>query len=315
MKFEATFTTVTLSRGSGWVWRLRGKPGDYWPDSGTATIIFYESTGAVIATLEGEMTKLLLSFEYEESAVELIPHGAGFELFVTPDDTGLPQLVRYGNVTRKEVRFPDAPAVDLSDTAMYYGDKFERGFLGPKWITKGGRPTLYNGTLGTVDQAFVTNERAAVLFYSPLNGDDCTINVKFANVGDGYAGMLFCADYSMSSFLGFFVKRGSFLWSTSNTVHIVRAYRVGDGPFTFERMTNVSSSTSANDNFLIKFNSQTDTVNVYKNDSTTALTSWTDSDHTVPHGEGFRYLGCTFYTGAIFSTGPRIQEWSAKDGL
>jgi hypothetical protein len=315
VKNDAVLSTIPMSRGSGWVYELRGKPGDYWPESGQAYVIFYESTGGVITTLEGSLKPELLSFDYEATDVALVPHGAGFEIFVTPDSTGVPIMVRYGTVTRREVRFPDAPAVDLTDTALLYGDKFDRSFFGPRWITMAGQPNIAGGTAGTVNQLFTLNETAALLYWAPLNGDDMTINCKFANVGDGAAGMIFCSDASMTSYLGFVIEQSTFLWSSAKTVHIVRAYTTGHGPLTNEHVVSLASNTANNDNFVIKYNSQTDTVKVYKNNSDTALISWTDTTHSVPHGEGFRYLGMNFWTGALFSTGPRIDEWTAKDGI
>lgn len=313
MKYEAVLSSISLSRGSGWHYELRGKPGDYWPDSGQVFIVFYESTGAVIATLDGTMTSRSLLFDYEPTDVALIPHGAGYEIFVTPDDTGVPIMVRYGVVTRREVTFPDAPAIDLSDTAMYYGDNFERKYLGPRWVVKYGKPQMSGGKISATQQALALNtEKAGLLYYAPLNGDDCTINVKFDIVNDGAAAMIYCSDYNMTSYLGFAVEKGTTLWSHTSKVHIIR----GTGPGDHDKVQSVTYNTTDSSNFVIKYNSQTKTSSVYVNDGSSPLIQWTETaPNTVPHGEGYRYLGMHFWTGNLLSYGPRIDKWSGKDGI
>lgn len=269
-------------------------------------MVFYESTGGVIKTLEGSLKPEMLSFEYEPAEVEGIPHGAGFELFVTPDDTGIPVMVRYGTVTRREVRFPDAPAIDVSDTALMYGDKFNRSFLGPRWIVKQGKPKITDGAVGAAQQLFNTQERAALLFFAPLNFDDCTINCTFKEAAGGSAAMVFCSDYNMSSYLAFMVEEDN-----TDKVHISR----GTSPTSITHLATVNSPVEGSQNYVIKFNSQANSVQVFKDSATTPLISWTDTTNLIPHGEGFRYLGMRFWTNAILSNGPRINEWSAKDGI
>lgn len=307
--------TISMSRGSGWTYKLRGKPGDWWPESGETQVVFYDSTGGVIAEFDGELSPEALSFEFEPDDVAGVPHGSGFELFVTPDETGIPQLVRYGVVARREVLFPDAPATTITDSALYFGDEFKRTLLGPKWLPRKGKPQIYinsgdtpNG-VAAAQQLLGTAENAAMLFYQPLNGDDLTMHVKFAAMGDGQATMCFCADYNMTSYLGIQVVKS---WlGLSNKVRIVK----GTGPMDMTSVATVDSTATDSDTLLIKYNSLVDQVQVFKNNSTTALLSYTDSSHTVPHGGGFRYVGMNFETGALFGTGPQICAWTAKDGL
>lgn len=309
MVTEPLLATVTLSRGSRWTYKLRGKPGDLYPAVGTAEAVFYDTAGGVAATIVGTVTPLLVLFEADPADVEEIPHGAGFEIFVTPDGEDR-QMVRYGTAVRREVRFPDAPPTDTSETALLFTDNFQRTLLGPKWIIKYGKPKILQNTspipdgLGP-DGIFFAS--AATLFYAPLNGDDCTINVNVVNAGAGKTTIVLCSDQAMTSYLGVQIETGI----SNNKVHIVR----GTAPLTMvDVMTAVNSTTANNDNFAIKYNSLTDTISVYKNDSSTALIAWTDASHDVLHGAGYRYMGFNFQA-SLLQAGVEITSWHAQDGI
>lgn len=306
MRTDAKFTTIRMSRGSLWTHRVPGSPGNLFP-AGESHCVFYDRAGGVVATLDGEVTPSQVLYEIEPANHAVIPHGSGFELFVTPDDTGVPQMVEWGQTVRGDVKFPLAPPVDVSDTALLFEDSFNRTLLGPKWIIKYGRPTLTAGGVCADLEFFNLSEAAAALFLAPLNGGDLTINATFAVPGNGTATIAFSSDYGMTSWVGFQVEKAS-----TSKVHIVK----GTGPVTMSDATTAVTSTTVDaDNFVIKYNSQTDTVSVYKNNSTTALISWTDTGHTVQHGLGYAYLGFSCRSAALFSTGPRVTEWSAKDGI
>ncbi|AOT22885.1 hypothetical protein SEA_ZAKAI_26 [Mycobacterium phage Zakai] len=313
MKHEAVLSTIPMSRGSGFKYELRGKPGDYWPESGTAYVVFYESTGAVIATLEGTVKPELLLFEAEPTEIEFIPHGAGFELFVTPDETGVPVMVRYGTVTRREVRFPDAPATDVSDTALLYVDDMQRTILGPRWRKVGGKAAIYDDWISlhpkrAIGPDFIFFDRAAVLWFAPLNLDSVTVNVNIVNAGAGKSTVVLASDYNMTSWLGVQFETGI----SNNKWHIV----VGHSPQgdDYEIKASVDANSDNGNNALIKFNHAARQITAFRNNGTTPILTWTDEAESLPIGDGFRYTGFSWIS-SLAARGVCFYDWWAKDGV
>lgn len=313
MKYEAILSTIPLSRGSALKYELRGKPGDYWPRSGTAYVVFYESTGAVIATVEGTVNPESLLFEAEPAEVAFIPHGAGFELFVTPDETGVPVMVRYGTVTRREVRFPDAPATDISDTALLYADDMQRSIVGPRWRKIGGKCAIYDDWISlhpkrALGPDSVFFDRAAVLWFAPLNLDSVTVNVSMVNAGAGKSTVVLGSDYNMSSWVGVQFETGI----VNNRWHVV----VGHSPQgdDYEIKATVDAKSNNGDSALIKFNHSARQITAFRNNGATPILSWTDENESLPSGEGFRYTGFSWISSAL-ARGVCFYDWWAKDGI
>lgn len=310
---EPKMGTLSLSRGQDFWFTSYLRNGNF-PEGTTAHIDITDTAGGLIASVVGDVAANRIVFSESLGVVDLVPHGANYELFVMYDD-GATFKIEYGTVVRGEARYPDAAPLDISATAMYYGDDFQRTLLGPKWLIKSGTPKIYvngGGLLNGVassQQLFSWTEKFGMIYYAPLNGDDLTIHCKFINLLEGMTTMVFCSDYNMTSYLGVQVL-DSWL-GLSNKIRIVK----GTGPYTVTSVASVDSVTDTDDTFLIKYNSLTDSVSVFKNNSTTALLSYTDSSHTVPHGAGFRYLGINGESDSLFSTGPQVTSWTAKDGL
>jgi len=117
LSYETRQSAVILSRGSQWSPAptmppyLAADPLNLWPAGASARAVFYSSAGVLLANLTGTVTPEAITFTAAASVVNAIPAGARFEIIVTA--AGVSSTVRYGEVMRREARFPDAPAVSV----------------------------------------------------------------------------------------------------------------------------------------------------------------------------------------------------------
>jgi hypothetical protein len=127
--------------------------GDTWPTGGSASAyaVFTDTTGAVLATVDGEITASKVLFQgIPHTTVDPVPAGANCEIFVT-DSSGNPYKIRYGRVARRQVNFPNAFSSQPSMSALAFNDTFQRSALGTYWTPVNGTTVIYdNTTLGTV---------------------------------------------------------------------------------------------------------------------------------------------------------------------
>lgn len=122
--------------------------GDTWPTGGSASAyaVFTDTTGAVIATVDGVVTAGAVLFQgIPHTSVDAIPAGANCEVFVTDADSN-PYKIRYGRVVRRQVNFPNAFSATASQSALAFSDTFQRSALGNYWIPVMGTTTIYDNT-------------------------------------------------------------------------------------------------------------------------------------------------------------------------
>lgn len=275
------------------------------PDGSQARIQFYDSTGVLIARIPGVLEGRDITFDYPSELMDVVPHGAAFQFSVIyPGEE--PIVLYYGTAIRKGPQFANA-STDLSATPQLFSDNFQRPQIGPKWTQVYQSTVIHINTSAPAGLALDSTKYAAsgTLWYAPLSGDSVTVNFNVYAPNAGKTAVIVCSNSTMTSYLGFMIEKGS-----TNAVHIIS----GTGPATYNVLTTVTSTTVTNDSFLVFYNSLSDTISVYKNNSISApLTS--RSGINVPHGPGYRYTGASWVTATTGVTGCQLTSWQAQDGV
>jgi hypothetical protein len=141
---------VVLSRNSNWnPPSILPLVGDIWPAGSTTYTNFYDSTGAILATVNGTVSTNSIDYSIAHAALDGVPAGASFEMFVVTPDT-LPHMIRFGKVFRREARFPNAPANNPAAQALSFADTLQRTAFGSKWVPIIGT-TVLSASVGTND--------------------------------------------------------------------------------------------------------------------------------------------------------------------
>ena len=311
---QTRMAVVELSRGSLWAPGPADPPyllADHdtvWPENATAYIVFTNTAGSELATLEAEtVTPEFIGFHADPAEVDAIPAGANFEIFL--DTLDAPVKLRYGKVIRREVTFTDAPANQLSNIALKFADTFPTLGLRSNWKTVLGRPKVYDhpGTtpngVGPNNILFTTT---AIRWDTPLNGDTVQVRVQLLNPGAGKTGIVVCADQRFTSGLVVMFESGL----ANNKLHLCTM----SGPVALTDLTAPITHTVTDlAEYLIGYSELTKTLTVHATtDLSTPLASWTDDTGAVPHGPGYRYLGANWQA-SLLSTGIQICGWLAKD--
>ena len=134
---ESRMSAVMLSRGSRWnplPWEhpyLGVDPGALWDVTAAASATFYDTSGAVITSIDGAVTPTAITFDADPDQVDVIPAGANFEIFYTT--TAGPTQIRYGKVVRREATFFQSPAVTTTFQPLQFTDTFPTLGLRSTW--------------------------------------------------------------------------------------------------------------------------------------------------------------------------------------
>jgi hypothetical protein len=307
-------SVVELSSGSVWNPSPASAPyltamvGDPWPDSADSYVVFTDTSGGELATLYADsVTADAIRFVGDPADVDPIPAGANFEIFIETDDG--PSKIRYGKVIRREVEFPDAPAVQTSSIALNFTDNFPTLGLRSNWKAVVGKTKVYDNSGSSQPNGVSANAEllyaaSAIRWDTPVNSDTVKSHVVLLNQGPGQCTVVVCADQRFSTGLG--VKFDS----QSNKIHM----GVITGPTTMTDETTMISHTVVDLNdYFVTYDQLSKVLAVYKGTDTTPLMSWTDSTDIGVHGPGYRYAGFSFYTGLLFSPGIEVAGWQAKD--
>lgn len=300
---------------SGSVWKPNpGEPPFLLPEVGTtweaddAWVVFTDTSGGELATIYADtVTPQLISFVADNTTVDPIPQGANFEIFIDTDDG--PVKIRYGKVLRREVEFPDAPAVQLQSIALNWIDTFPTLGLRSNWKAVSGRTKVYdnssrsqpNGVSAAAELLFA---KSAIRWDTPLNTDTVKSHVILLNQGQGKCNVIVCADQRFSTGLG--------VQFDSAANHINLGIVTGPTTMTVEQ-TLASHMVVDLDDYTITYDFVTATLAVYQGTSLSPLKTYTDVGGIVPHGPGYRYAGFSFDTGLLFQAGVEVATWQAKD--
>ena len=307
-------SVVLLSRGSMWnplpyePPYLLADAGAPWPTDADAYTVFTDTSGGELTTLYADtVTADAITFTAQPDDVDLIPHGANFETFLDTDNG--PVKIRYGKVTRREVEYPDAPAVQQASIALNYTDTFPTLGLRTNWKAVKGRTKVYDNTahslpFGVSADASLFVAQSAIRWDSPLNTDTVKSHVVLLNQGQGKCQVIVCADQRYTT--------GLAVEFDSVTNHIHMAIVTGPTTVTYQSTALSHTVVDLND-YYVTYDFVTATLAVYQGTSLTPLTTWVDSLAVVPHGPGYRYAGFAFDTGLLFSPGIEVAGWQAKD--
>lgn len=318
---ESRLSAVILSRGSTWnpqPWEppyLTPDMGDPFPD-GTATMTFYDTAGATLATVTGAISPEGITFTADPDVVDLIPAGANFEV-VLVSDSGVSSQIRYGKVMRREATFFNSPAVTTTVQALQFTDTFPTLGLRSSWQPVAGVTQVFDNSADSLPNAIgarfevLAQQVSAVRWFAPLNGNSVRVKVNLLQqagpIGDTAAKttVIVCADQRFTSYLGVqFVENG-------HKIHFCK----GTAPNTVTYVgSEISNTVADGDTYDIYYDNAADTIYVYKGTDLTPLGSWNDSTHSVPHGPGHRYAGLA-WDNTFLQQGLLVSYWSAKDDV
>lgn len=307
--------SVVLSRGSLWAKAIVADPANPWPDTATARCEFRNTRGSLLAEVTGDVTTTAISFKALPEVVDPVPAGAKFEVFLETADG--PVKIRWGNVTRSEARFYDAPGEEVAAQARKFSDSFQRSAIGAKWEAVRGGCKIYDNSgqslargLGPNTGLF-SNQPAALRHYRQLGGDSfefsfSTVMPTVFGANNGKTTIVGDAD------LGFTTGIGVEVDSINNKLNLARITSPTSVAYLGSPINNTAVS---NDLYTVRYNHLTKMLAVYKGTATSPLgTPWEDTADLIPHGNGYRYAGFLFRP-TFLETGPQISGWEAKDSV
>lgn len=283
-----------------------------WPAAAQVYTVFYDSTGAEITTIDGDVTTSAITFDIDPDEVDRIPAGAGFETFLI-DGQGRPIKLRYGQVIRHEAMFFNTPAQDRRNYALQFADDFyaRTGLVGSKWVVIAGKPTIFDnsddGDPNGVGPHRVFGAKAAMRYRAELNTDSFLMSVTLLNPGAGKTALFGCADATLNS--GLFVMFESGIGN--NYIHIGAA----SGPYTLtDQVADIPHTVESGTNYKIRYDDDTKLLTVLNSDLTETLGQWEDAAGLVPHGKGYRHFGASWQA-SLLSSGVQLSSISMQDGL
>lgn len=282
-----------------------------WPVDATVHTVFYDSTGATIVDIPGNVDPVAITFDVAPSTVDAVPAGAQFETFLVTVDGKVKQL-RYGQVIRHQAQFFKAPASDTTNYGLQFRDNFynRTGLVGSKWVPTLGAPTIFDNSDDSTPNGVGPNNifftDAAMRYFVPLNSDTVTLNFTLLNPGPGFTGLVVCSNAAMTSYLYVAFESGNV-----NKIHM----GIGSGPIVMaDQVTSVNHTVANLDNHKLRYDDLTKKLTLFDADMENELLSWTDDDDVVPHGLGYRYFGASWQA-SLFSSGVQLTQISAQDGL
>ena len=315
---QAIASAVILSRGS--VWNpypaeppyLGALPGEPYPDGATAWIVFTDTSGNSLAEIAAtEVTADTIRFLVEPPALDAIPAGANFEIFLGTADG--PYQIRHGKVIRKEVTHTTAPAIAVP-APLRFGDSFQRSGLGKKWKAIAGETTIHdNSALSLPNGVSAKNalfSESAIRFWRPFNSDSIDVGVSVVNplnLQAGKTGFAICTDINMTTGLVMQLETGII----NNYIHL----GILEGPTTVEwQGAAIDNDTENGDYYRIRYTHPNRTLAVYKGTSLDPAGTFEDIGEAVPHGEGYRYVGMNFEA-SLLTQGIQVTSWNAMDAV
>jgi hypothetical protein len=314
-------SAVVLSRGASWNPRpdkppyLLAEVGHPWPTDADAYVVFTDSTGGELLTVDCTITPDVIQPFADIDDVAGIPAGTNFEIFL--ETSASTDKIRYGKVSRHEAPLSNAPATDISNQVLRFTDTFPTLGLRSNWKAVAGRARVHGNAGLSLPNSVGPNfdglfSNSAIRWDTPLNGDSAKIHVTVIDplpiVFQAKTTIILCADQRFTSFLGVQFE------SSSGTNHL--RVGTGDSPFAFtDRADPVVHDVINSDDYTIQYDELTKKLFIYQGEDLTPLLSWTDSMDVMPHGPGYTYLGMAFQA-SLTPLGPGVQVtgWQATDG-
>src|SRR5262245_37613119 len=261
--------TVVLSKGSMFDTNWVPTPGKTWP-SGTSSMKFYSSTGAVIAELLGTVTPQLISYLIPPDQHEIIPAGAQYELFLMTDAED-PYMIEHGTVIRREAQFWTPPPTSLQGESRLFTDDMTNPGISRRWIAVQGSSAMHDLSLGGYPGQYGMGPAIGLAFWQcanryiqPFGGDSWRIKFRVYStrlaVGDGGTGKMRChgaCDTFFNTGIALELETGI----SNNFLHICKVI----GPSEVTYIDTLSSITSTNDNFTMQFTDIENRLDIFKN--------------------------------------------------
>jgi hypothetical protein len=310
-------STIDLQRGNAFRYTYSLGGINQFPSGSEAYLEIRNTYGQLLGHWDGEISGGSAKFAESAATADAIPAGSNFVLMISfaGDD---PQQVLWGNVIRSQSPWPDAPPVSTKFSGVAYEYSFGTpGFVVDEaWRIMNGNPRVYNNSSASLPNAVAAGsllsgdlalfDDVAMLWFAPLANDPVRLTynvVKGPASAAGDAWVVICSNYDMTNSVAIHHTSGS-----SPKVAIA----TGTGPVTFTDRQSVAHTTSSLDNFTAEYNPASNLFSVYIGTNTTPLVSWPDTTHVVQHGEGERYVGFAFKSGALFP-GIEISDWYISD--
>ncbi len=318
-------TVIRLSSGADWYPRpdeppyLIAEHGHPWPADGVVTIVFSETSGGELLTVDAPnvvVTPTDIQPFAPADLVDAIAAGARFEIFL--QSAGRTQKIRWGKVIRHEAPLVNAPATQISNQALQFTDTFPVLGLRSNWKPVDGRTKVYdNKALGLPNSVGPNFDalfsKSAIRWDTPLAGNSAKIHITVIDpspiVLQAKTTIVLCADQRFTTYMGIQLE------SSSGTNHLHLG--TGTGPYAFvDRAAPVKHDVINGDDYTIVYDELTDKLFIYQGEDTTPLTSWTDNLGVVPHGPGYTYTGMAFQSSLTpLGRGVQVTGWQAKDGI
>ncbi|MBY0442815.1 MAG: hypothetical protein K2Q25_11895 [Mycobacteriaceae bacterium] len=326
--YSPRIAPLVLSRGSTWnpiPWEppyLLADHGTLWPTGATAQAVFYDSSGGVLATVNGTVAPDKITFTASPAMMDTIPAGANYEIFLTV--SGAPYQIRYGKVIRKEAWFTQPPP-DIAATALTFQDTWPTTGLRSSWIPILGSTVVHNNSGASLPNGvgspyiLVGQSANAIRWFEPLATSSPKVKISmldqhsFLPLGFAHCTVLLCADASLTSFLGvdFFLNANAL----SQHQGQIRFCTANGAPNALVFQGNaITHLVQDGNDYTISYDDATATLSVYQGANLTPLGSWQDYSRDVPQGPGYTYLGLAWQTSQL-TNGLQVTTWQAMDSL
>lgn len=311
---QALNSAVLLSRGGTWKpdpWEppyLLADGGQPWPE-GWASIVFTDSAGAEILTLDGTVDGDRIDFVGDPEEMDQVPAGAGYTIKLeTPEAV---HVIRYGTVIRKEV-FWTQPAAKRVKTPRMFSDSFQRTALGRKWIPVVGRTVIRDNHLIGLPNGLGPEvaffQKSAIRYWEEFTSDSVEVGVTVLNTDPILAGrtaVMIGADIGLTTGIAMRFETAAF----ANQLHLGMV----NGPNSMVDETAAVANVVRNgDYYRLRYTDSTKIAAVYKGSSLEPIIEWPDAAGVVPHGRGYRHFGIAFES-ALVGRGIQITSITAMD--
>lgn len=286
----------------------------------TVRMLFKDSSGADITEITGSLNGHYIEFEQPYSAVEEVPNGAGFYVYLKrPDPSTDEDMARYGTVFRRQLSFPDSPATLAVNQPRRYEDTFQRpaGAVGGRWKVLVGQPRIFDNAdpiPNTVGPNYAFYARYFMRYYVPFASDTVTLSISAIDKGSGKTVIALGASSDCSSYI--YAMFNSASGSETLTLGIGHGPDIGVGGNLEPQIAPVALVVPDNDiaTFKMRYDDVTGVLGFYNDDYTVEYASWEDSSNLAPHGKGYRYFGVGGEAG-LFNSGVQVAYINAQDDV